>query len=515
MNQPDERLRPHPTSRLVGPVVALKAFSLLQYAASAALGLCVATSTTVGQTVQSETTATSIATVQAIDWAHVDSLLALEMRDSRTPGAVLVAIRGDSILHLKPFGVASAETGVPVTSDMVFRVASVTKMFTGLTASLLAQRGRVDLSAPIGRYAGDVAPALRGLTLAALLSHTAGLRDAFAGPGSSGAPTLAAAARRLDEGAVLTRPATVYSYSNIGFMLAGYVLERASGLAYADLVKREVLDPLGMTHSTFQLKMAMTYPLALGHDMDGDDPPRVAVIRPFTDSPELLPRGGLFSTAPDMALFAMALMNAPKTEASHGLAAAAILRTMDVYAAAPSDPVGGVPAQEYGLGMRITKYRGNREVGHFGGGLGYGAVVRLLPQRRVGVIILANQSNALLNRTAGATIDALLGESAPPNATVAKDGAASPLSPAEARALLGRYRNAGDETLVFLMQGGVLVLQDEPALRVQRVGPRSVAALAPDGSVVLRLVTVSTRTDCIAYLFAFGRAFRRESGCPR
>jgi len=447
---------------------------------------------------------TSIANAQAIDWTRIDSLMAGEMRATRTPGAVLVAIREDSVVYLKPFGVASVETGAPVTSDMVFRVASVTKMFTGLTASLLAERGQVDLSAPIGRYASDIAPDLRGLTLAALLSHTAGLRDAFAVPGSAGAPTLAAAARRLDKGAILTRPGTIYSYSNIGFMLAGYVLERASGSPYADLVSREVLDSLGMTHSTFEPLVAMTYPMALGHEVDGSDPPRVAVLRPFTDNLELLPRGGLLSTAPDMALFARALMR------PRGSAAAAIRRAMSVHATAPSDPIGGVPEQDYGLGMRITKYRGNREVGHFGGGLGYGAVVRLLPDRHTGVILLANRTNALLNRTADASLDALLGEDTPPRATVSEGAAPVQLSAAEARGLVGRYRNAGDETLVFSMEGGELVLQDEPPLRVRRVGPKTIAALAPGGSVVQRFVTVSHRTDCIEYLFAFGRAFRNE-----
>lgn len=450
---------------------------------------------------------------QTIDWARVDSAITAELSATRTPGAVLVAIRGDSIIHIKPFGLANAETRAPVTSEMVFRVASVTKMFTALTASLLAERGQLDLSAPIGRYASDVAPALRGLTLAELLSHTAGLRDAFAAAGAGGAPTLAAAARRLDSGAVLTRPQTVYSYSNIGFMLAGYVLERASGRPYADLVTREVLTPLGMTHSTFQVATAMAQPLAYGHDADPNDATRTAVV-PFTDNAELLPRGGLFSTGPDMARFAIALMNAPKGS-SRGMPAAALRRAMETRATAPSDSTGGVPDQAYGLGMRITNYRGHREVGHFGGGVGYGAVVRLLPDRRVGVIILANRTNALLNRAADAALDALLGDSAAPRATPAIPATPSRLSDAESHALVGRYRNAGAEALVLSMQGGELVLEDDPALLVRRVGPRTIAALLPGGAVAMRLVTVADGTGCIAFVFTLGRAFRRETACPR
>lgn len=451
----------------------------------------------------------------AIAWLRADSVLGEEMRATHTPGAVIVAIRGDSVVRLKALGVASVETGAPVTSEMVFRVASVTKMFTGLTASLLAERGVVDLSAPIGRYAGDLAPELRGLTLSALLSHTAGLRDAFATPGAGAASTLQAAAQRLDKHAVLTGPRTVYSYSNIGFMLAGYVLERASGLPYADLVAREVLVPLGMKHSTFLLPMAITYPLALGHDADARDPSRVVVMRPFTDRAELLPRAGLYTTAPDMALFAMAVMNATIPEATHSIPVVAIDRTMKVYASAPADPTGGVPEQDYGLGMRITQYRGHREVGHFGGGVGYGAIVRLLPDQRTGVIIIANRNNALLNRTADAVLDALLTEDTLPVVTAAAPDVPVRLSDAEARALVGRYRNAGDEMLVLSMQGGELVLQDETALRVERVGPRTVAALAPNGAVVLRFVVVPGRADCIAFLFAFGRAFQHEGACAQ
>ncbi|HJR53099.1 MAG TPA: serine hydrolase domain-containing protein [Gemmatimonadota bacterium] len=446
-------------------------------------------------------------------WMRVDSVLAEEMRATQTPGAVVVAIRGDSVVYLKARGVASVETGAPVTPETMFRVASVTKMFTGLTASLLAERAVVDLSAPIGLYAGDLAPGLRALTLRGLLSHTAGLRDAFAVPGAGGAATLRAPAQQLDVHALLTDPGTVYSYSNIGFMLAGYVLESASGVPFAELVDREVLAPLGMKHSTLLLTMAMTHPLALGHEADAADPSRAIVMRPFTDKAELLPRAGLYSTAPDMARFASALMNATTPTATHSLSRAAIARTMEVHASAPADPPGGVPEQQYGLGMRITQYRGHREVGHLGGGVGYGAVVRLLPDQRKGVVVLANLDSALLNRTADAVLDALLSDDVSPAMTTAAIDAPVPLSDAEARALVGRYRNAADETLIFSMQSGELVLEDETPLRVQRVGPSTLAVLAPDGAIALRMVIVPGSADCIAFLFAFGRAFQHEGAC--
>ena len=256
-------------------------------------------------------------------------------------------IQGDTLVYQRAFGRTSVEGTTPVTAGTIFRLASVTKMFTGVTASLLAQRHEIDLDAPIGRYAPDLAPALRRLTLRHLLSHTAGLRDAYVNPHApSKVSSLAAAARQLDQRAIMAPPGAIYSYSNIGFMLAGYVIERAAGSPYIELVDREVLRPLGMDRSTFELEEAMKYPLALGHGDASSQPESTGVLRPFVNDPGLLPRGGLFSTGPDLARFAIALMKASQAGGDTSSPLTAAFRAaIRGEAQAPADSTGGVAPQ--------------------------------------------------------------------------------------------------------------------------------------------------------------------------
>jgi CubicO group peptidase (beta-lactamase class C family) len=191
------------------------------------------------------------------------------LRDTGTPGAVVAVVRDGQVVYLRAFGVSNVESGTELRPDAVFRIASLTKSFTGLTAAALQERGAVDLAAPIGQYTPGLPPRLSALTLAQLLSHTAGVRDEAAGYGPRDPSALAAAARRLTDADLFTTPGDVYSYSNLGFTLAGYAIESAAKEPFAAVVERELLRPLGMSRSTFDAATAMTYPLAIGHRRRG------------------------------------------------------------------------------------------------------------------------------------------------------------------------------------------------------------------------------------------------------
>jgi CubicO group peptidase (beta-lactamase class C family) len=118
-----------------------------------------------------------------LDTVALEASVRDEMRATRTPGVAIAVVMGDSVVYAKGFGVASIETGAPVTSDMLFRVGSVTKMFTGLTAVMLSHAGKVDLHARIGRYAKGLHESPARVTLDQLLSHTGGITNEAAGDG--------------------------------------------------------------------------------------------------------------------------------------------------------------------------------------------------------------------------------------------------------------------------------------------------------------------------------------------
>ena len=304
------------------------------------------------------------------------------------PGAAVAIVSGDSVIFAKGFGVASVETGDPVTPDMLFRLGSTTKMFTAATLVTLAQEGKLDLNQPVGTYLENIAPKLARVTAAQLLSHTAGIVDDAPMFGSHDDSALAANVRSWKDAYAFAEPGRIFSYSNPGFVLAGYLAEVVSGKPYADAVAEQVLRPLGMTRSTFRPTVAMTYPLAQGHSVSESGAP--TVVRPAADYAGAWPAGSLYSSADELARWVIAFMNDGRLDGKQVLSKALITRLSTPVAAPP----GG--AVRYAFGLELREDRGIRWVEHAGSRTGYGSLIRMAPDRRFAVILLANKSGASL-----------------------------------------------------------------------------------------------------------------------
>ncbi|HSA56277.1 MAG TPA: serine hydrolase domain-containing protein, partial [Gemmatimonadaceae bacterium] len=241
-----------------------------------------------------------------LDTVSIAAALEAEQRSMRSPGAAIAVVVGDRIVYDRGFGTTSVERDDPVTPETLFRVGSVTKMFTGLTAVSLARAGVVDLRAPLGTYVAGLHEVLRGLTLHDLLSHMAGVTSEGADTGPHDDRALGERVRQWGAEHVFAPAGDVYSYTGPGYWLAGHALEQAGKGWYADLVARHVLEPLGMRRSTFRPTMAMTWPMALDHRVQGE---RVTVLRPAPDDASTWPSGSLYSSARELARFAIAFMN--------------------------------------------------------------------------------------------------------------------------------------------------------------------------------------------------------------
>src|SRR5262249_22959807 len=150
-------------------------------------------------------------------------------------------------------------------ADTVFRLGSTTKMFTAAALVQMALDSKIDLHRPIGEYVRGLDRTIARLTADQLLSHMAGLRNDDPPSGRADESALGREARSWKVDQLIATPGDVFSYSNDGYWLAGYVAEALAGKPYASVVEEEILRPLGMTRSTFHLDMASTYPLAQGH----------------------------------------------------------------------------------------------------------------------------------------------------------------------------------------------------------------------------------------------------------
>ena len=373
----------------------------------------------------------------AVDFAPLERVVLDELKETHTPGAALAIISEDHVIFAKGFGVASVEAGAPVTPDMLFRLGSTTKMFTAAALLSLAEEHKVDLNQPVGNYIKGLAPKVAQVTANQLLSHTAGLTDVAVMDGPHDDAALARFVLSWKDDVSFAPPGEIYSYSNPGYHLAGYLIEVLSGKPFADAVSERVFRPLGMRRSTFRPIMAMTYPLAQGHEMSARGEPRV--IHPAPDNAGNWPAGSLFSSVNDLSHFVIAFLNNGQADGRGSLAPAVLARL--------ASPVARVPGSEeqYGYGLSLRQDRGIRWVEHGGTRAGYVSLIRMAPERHFAVILLANQSSAVLPKTAAKAAELML----PLEPAVEPKRVVRTMSAAEMAAYAGAYSN--NRRLIELM----------------------------------------------------------------
>jgi D-alanyl-D-alanine carboxypeptidase len=307
--------------------------------------------------------------------------LATGQADGRAPAMSAAVVRDGHQVWTDSRG---SVDGAEPTSDTQYRIGSLTKTFTALLVLRLRDEGRLDLVDRLDTHLPGTAAGDR--TIAQLLAHTSGLVAETAGQwwertDGSLRPTIAAA--------VPDRPTPhpagrVFHYSNLGYGLLGALIERLRGEPWDQVLRREVLDPLGMTRTT-RLPEA---PHAVGWAVHpwAD----VLLSEPLTDTGALAPAGQLWSTADDLCRWAAFLGNGDERVLS--AASLAEMRT----AAGP--PQGDLLETGYGFGLQVARIGGRLLVGHGGSMPGFLAMIWVSVDERLGAVALANATDGpLLN----------------------------------------------------------------------------------------------------------------------
>lgn len=341
--------------------------------------------------------ATTIAcnATDGINLTPLDKTIAEEMNSTHTPGCVVAIVNGEKVIYLKSYGVANLETGEPLSPDALFNIGSTTKMFTAYTLLSLAEEGKVDINKPIGNYIKGLSPRLSNVTAAQLMSHTAGLADLSTNPEKDWdyASGLAKYVHSMNDSMLFTEPGDVFSYSNPGWDIAGYLIEVVSGKPYADAVDERVLRPLCMNNSTFYLEYAVTHTMSQGHNPFATG--KMGVMRPYDEVVNQWPAGFLLSNIYDMAKFATAMMNNGTLDGKQVLSPS-IIKEMRTPRALEYQNNANM---SYGYGMDINSFDFG-DIGHMGNALGFSSVVTMVPERKLAVILLDNVvGNNMLDST--------------------------------------------------------------------------------------------------------------------
>lgn len=355
--------------------------------------------------VGSEAQATS-AVAKAIP--EIDRLFADFQLDAHVPGLVYGIVADGRLVHVKGLGVQDLEAKRPVTADSLFRIASMTKAFTALAILDLRDQGRLSLDAPAETYV----PEMRGwryptsdsprIRVRDLLNHTAGfVTDNPWGDRQQPLPEAEFTAM-LRGGVPLAHPTgTAYDYSNFGYATLGRIVANVARRPYKDYVERELLQPLGMSATGFEVSEAPSERRALGYRWDNGR----WVLEPTMAHGAFGAMGGLQTSANDYAKYVAWLLSAwpARDGADDGPVRRASVRELAHGSMPPqlrtrpgkNGEKACRQAGIYGMGMRvIADCDLGLTLSHSGGYPGYGSYVLLLPDYGIGVFAFANRTYA-------------------------------------------------------------------------------------------------------------------------
>jgi CubicO group peptidase (beta-lactamase class C family) len=300
-------------------------------------------------------------------------------------GSVLVA-RGNEVLLDKGYGSANLEWNIPNSSTAKFRLGSLTKQFTAASILLLEERGKLKTSDPVKTLMPDAPAAWDKITIYNLLTHTSGI------PNFTGFPDYASQepfpttpeklVARFRDKPLDFQPGEKWSYSNSGYILLGYLLEKASGESYEKFLQENIFRPLGMKDSGVDSNSAIILRRASGYTPGKDGPQNAGFINmtvPFS-------AGALYSTTGDLLRWEQGLFGGKL------LSAASLTKMTTPF------------KNDYACGLLVRTVNGHKVIDHGGGIEGFNTSLAYYPDDKVTVVVLAN-----LNGDAPAAIGTRLG----------------------------------------------------------------------------------------------------------
>ncbi|WP_122263768.1 serine hydrolase domain-containing protein [Ornithinimicrobium cerasi] len=338
--------------------------------------------------------------------AALDQTVEAMMHKGAVPGLSVAVVSRERVLLARGYGLADLRTQAPATASTSYLWFSMTKIVTATAALRLADEGRLDLDAPVGEYVPDLkAPGGRQPQVGQLLNHTAGLANPlpvrWAHRAEAPAPDPAALLRRVTRGRRAFRrpPGGAARYSNVGYLALGQVVEAAAGMPFERYARRAVLRPLGMrTAFTYSpgTERATGYVRAarivdpllrrvLPEGIVGDRHGRHLSLNPFYVDGRAY--GGLVGDVMGAGRFLRMHLRDGELDGERILAPGTARRMRVI------DQPGKV--FEHGLGW-FRRPTGSPEdrVEHYGTGVGFWNVMRLYPDRGIGVVVMSNSTTS-------------------------------------------------------------------------------------------------------------------------
>jgi CubicO group peptidase (beta-lactamase class C family) len=323
-----------------------------------------------------------------------------EARKSRIPGLSTAIVHDQEIIWTYSYGYADVKRNIPTSPQTIFAIGSITKLVTAIMMMRLRDEGKLGLDDPVEKYLPSIKIRSssnngRPVTLRQISSHTAGLQREVSAEGWNTLkfPTIEQLLESLREVTTVFPPFSRYKYSNLGYTILGHVLSIVAGISYKEYVMSNILEPLGMIHSGFDITEEMKENLAVGYTVFGEDP--IDTV-PYLDLQAMTPAGQLYSSVADISkLISFQFIEDPLTTGNgparlendryRAILEAATIREMHSPVYIGKKWVGGT-----GIGWHITNMMGHTISSHRGGIPGFTTDIVLVRDIKLGIAVFTN-----------------------------------------------------------------------------------------------------------------------------
>lgn len=308
--------------------------------------------------------------------ARVDSIFSVYAKKNKFNGSVLIGKKGKTLLA-KGYGMADYSHDVPNTSTTKFKLASVSKQFTAMAIMILQEKGKLNVDDKLSKYIPDY-PNGDKITLYNLITHTSGITNVTSLPFFDSVKVMPHTYEQLisyfKNKPLEFEPGTKMSYSNSGYVLLSYIIEKASGKPYGEFMQEAIFKPLGMKNSGLYSNKEVLKNMALGYSETETGVENV----PYIDMSIPSGAGALYSTVEDMYLWDQALY------------------TEKLVKKSSLEKIFTPFKDNYAYGVKVDTYAGHKMINHSGGIEGFATITYRFPDDELYIVILKNIDNQML-----------------------------------------------------------------------------------------------------------------------
>ncbi len=420
-----------------------------------------------------------------------------EIKSKNLNAISITLVDNQNIVWAQGFGFQDLDNKIPADAYTVYRVGSVSKLFTDLAIMEKVEDGIIDLDAPIQTYLPDFEPNNpynKPITMRQLMSHRSGMirEPRYGNYFEDNQPSLKKTVQSIVPSTLVYEPESRIKYSNAAIAVVGYTLEYLSGQPYVEYMQKNILDKIGMGNSGFAPNKKINSRLAKANMWSYDG-------RSFP-APKfelgMIPAGSLYAPVTDLAKFLVMVFN-------NGMGMNGEVVSDTTFKEMISPQFGGNNKNGYGIGFRLSEHNGYQKIGHGGAIYGFSTQLSALPEKKLGVAVASSVdiTNSITTKLTDYALDLMLAKAN--NDSLPDYQKTGPVDEKTAQLIVGNYDRDGVKAEIQLRGKKLIFITDFLEVPLRKMGNE----LVSDGRINQGSFKIRYSDNT---LFINGKSFERK-----